>query len=99
MSDLGTVRYMLTKPEHEGSSHADEVAPGDFQLNVFGSRNDYLKLAASIKEFAEAPSEKDSEYHEHHYGIPSADGATRLEIILRKDDVGDATWRAIFEPR
>jgi hypothetical protein len=99
MRDLGTVRYMLTKPEHEGSFQADEVARGSFQINLFGISNDYLKLAAAIKEFAETSSANDSEYHEHHYDIPSADGATRLEVILRKDDVGDATWRVIFEPR
>jgi len=64
-----------------------------FQVNVFGSREHYLKLAEFFRAFAEKDTTSDADFHDHFEGILSHNGKVRLNIILRKDDVGDATWR------
>jgi hypothetical protein len=97
MIDLGKVRYIISQPEHEGSFSASEAVSGQFQINLFGSRQDYLKLAELIRSFAETPSDKDEEFHQHHYALPSLDGKSTVEVILRKDDVGTATWRMLLQ--
>lgn len=65
---------------------------GAFQINVFGNRDHYLKLAEMFRAFAEQDTQQDGDFHEHFEGITSHDGKVRLHVILRKDDVGDATW-------
>ena len=64
-----------------------------FQVNVFGTREHYLKLAEFFRAFAEQDTTDDGDFHDHFEGILSHDGNVRLHVILRKDDVGDATWR------
>ena len=67
-----------------------------FQINVFGTRDHYLKLAEALKKFAEKDTSKDGDYHEHFEGLTSANGKVRLHVILRKDDVGNCTWKDYF---
>src|SRR5689334_22755087 len=74
----------------------DAVLEGGFQINVFGTRKHYLKLADAIRQFAEQETASDGDYHEHFEGVMSANGKVRLHVILRKDDVGDCTWRTWF---
>ena len=64
-----------------------------FQVNVFGARDYYLKLAEFIRTFAEKDTSLDGDFHEHFEGILSNNGKVRLNIILRKDEAGDASWR------
>jgi hypothetical protein len=64
-----------------------------FQVNVFGTREHYLKLAEFFRAFAEQDTTNDGDYHDHFEGILSHNGKVRLHVILRKDDVGNATWR------
>ena len=64
-----------------------------FQVNVFGTREHYLKLAEFFRAFAEQDTTSDGDYHDHFEGVLSHNGKVRLHVILRKDDVGDATWR------
>ncbi len=64
-----------------------------FQVNVFGTREHYRKLAEFFRAFAEQDTTSDGDYHDHFEGILSHNGKVRLHVILRKDDVGDATWR------
>jgi hypothetical protein len=64
-----------------------------FQVNVFGTREHYLKLAEFFRAFAEKDSTDDGDFHDHFDGILSYNSKVRLHVILRKDDVGDATWR------
>ena len=66
------------------------------QINVFGSREHYLKLSDFFREFAERDTSRDGDYHAHFEGLASADGNVRLHIILRKDDVGDSIWGVYF---
>lgn len=63
-----------------------------FQVNVYGSREHYLRLADAIREFAERNTGNDGEYHDHFDGLLSVNGKVRLHVILRKDDVGDSSW-------
>jgi hypothetical protein len=64
-----------------------------FQINVFGSREHYLKLAELLRDFAEEDTSDDGDFHEHFEGLFSNNGKVRFNVILRKDDVGDASWR------
>lgn len=66
---------------------------GGFQVNVFGSREHYLKLAEALRRFAEEDASSDGDHHEHIEGLCSYNGKVRLHLILRKDDAGDASWR------
>jgi hypothetical protein len=76
----------------------DEDPPMEcaFQINVFGTRQHYLRLAEAIRQFAERDTSFDGDHHEHFGGILNADGKVRLHIILRKDDVGDSIWKMYF---
>ena len=67
-----------------------------FQVNVFGSRDHYLRLADAIREFAEQDTSNDGDYHEHFQGLLTLNGKVRLHIILRKDDVGNSIWKECF---
>ena len=67
-----------------------------FQISVFGSRDHYLQLAEFFRKFAERDTSDDSEYHEHIDGLMSIIGNVRLDVILRKDDVGDSIWHDLF---
>ena len=73
---------------------------GGFQINVFGRREHYLRLARFFRRLAERDTSGDGDYHEHFAGLMSADGTVRLHLILRKDDVGDSGWQVFFpKPR
>jgi len=69
---------------------------GGFQINVMGTRDHYLQLADFLRQFAKRNTSRDGDYHEHFEGMMSANGKVRLHIILRKDDVGDCTWKVWF---
>jgi hypothetical protein len=69
---------------------------GGFQVNIMGTREHYLQLADFLRDFAEKNTSQDGDYHEHFEGLISANGQVRLQIILRKDDVGDCTWSVWF---
>lgn len=69
---------------------------GGFQIQVFGRREHYLRLARFFRQLAERDTSGDGEYHEHFAELMSADGTVRLHVILRKDDVGDSGWQVFF---
>jgi hypothetical protein len=72
------------------------IEDGGFQINVFGTREHYLRLADAIRKFAERDTSKDGDYHEHFEDLFAVKGKVRLHIILRKDDVGDSSWSDYF---
>ncbi len=74
----------------------DSPVDGGFQVNVFGTRDHYLRLAEAIRRFAEQDTSLDGDHHEHFEGLIAANGKVRLHIILRKDDVGNSTWKDWF---
>jgi hypothetical protein len=80
----------LWNPTDEGSLE------GGLQINLYGRKGDYLKLAELIRTFAETDSSSDGDFHRHFEGLRSADGRTRLHLILRKDDVGDSIHTEAF---
>jgi hypothetical protein len=95
------VNFSVSREFRDGDGNCnpcDETPPleGAFQVNVFGSREHYLRLAEFFREFAERDTSSDGDYHEHFDGLMSTDGNVRLDIILRKDDVGDSGWRDSF---
>ncbi len=86
-------------PGRDGLWNPRDGAPpleAGFQVNVFGSREHYLRLAEFLRAFAEQDTSHDGDHHEHFEGIASTDGKVRLHLILRKDDVGDSSWRDHF---
>ena len=68
-------------------------------MNVFGSREHYLRFAEFLQKFAERETSSDGEYHEHFEGLTSTDGSVRIHVILRKDDVGNSTYGEFFPKR
>lgn len=76
----------------------DDEAPleGGFQLNVMGTSKHYLQLSNFFREFAEQNTSADSDYHEHFEELMSADGKVRLHVILRKDDIGNSSFKDWF---
>jgi len=60
----------------------DTVARG-FQLSIEGTSSGYRELARYLLAIAELDTTADPGFHEHHE-VSSADGRTRLHIILRK---------------
>jgi hypothetical protein len=74
----------------------DSPVEGGFQINVFGTREHYLRLAEAIRQFAEEDSSKDGDFHEHFQGILNCNGKIRLHVILRKDDVGDSIFQMYY---
>ena len=67
-----------------------------FQVNVFGTKKEYLKLSEFFRELAEKDTSLDGDYHEHYEEIMSIWGGVRLHVILRKDDVGDSIYSDYF---
>lgn len=65
---------------------------GGLQINLVGTRDHYLRMAELLRQFAELDTSGDSDFHEHVEGMMSADGKTRVHLILRKDEVGDGAY-------
>jgi hypothetical protein len=102
MSKFPHVSFMMTREvlDEDGIWNPVDGEPfiseGGFQINVFGTREHYLRLADAIRKFAERDTLTDGDYHEHFEDLFAAEGKVRLHIILRKDDVGDSTWRHYY---
>jgi hypothetical protein len=63
----------------------EDTVEGGFQINLWGTSDGYRELAKYLLAIAELDSSADPDFHEHHE-IISADGRTRLHVIIRKDD-------------
>jgi hypothetical protein len=78
-------------PKEEFSlTDEDRVLESGFQVNVFGTREHYLRLADAIRRFAEQDAAHDCEHYEHFKSLLIANGRVWLHVILRKDDAGEA---------
>jgi hypothetical protein len=73
-------------------SDEDGSLQGGLQVNLIGNKDDYYALADWIRQFADQDSSSDSDFHEHFEGVMSADGRTRLHLIIRKDDIGNGAY-------
>jgi hypothetical protein len=70
-----------------------------FQVNIFGRRENYLKLAEMLRAFAETDVSRYGIDHEHFEGLTSADGRVRVHLILRiGDDVAGTGFEELFPP-
>ncbi len=56
-----------------------------FQVNLFGSRADYLQFAEFIGAFADRDASSDGDFHEHVDGLASVNSKGRVHLILRKE--------------
>jgi hypothetical protein len=74
------------EPEHEGA----------FQVNVFGTREYYLRLAESHSQLCRAEHVRRRRLPRTFRWDHVRHDKTRLHLILRKDDVGDSTWKHRF---
>jgi hypothetical protein len=63
----------------------EDTVEGGFQINLWGTSEGYRELAKYLLAVAELDSSADPDFHEHHE-VTSADGRTRLHVIVRKDD-------------
>jgi hypothetical protein len=57
---------------------------GGLQVNIWADSEGYRELGRYFLALAELDSTADPGFHEHHEGLKSADGRTRLHIICRK---------------
>jgi len=63
----------------------EDTVEGGFQINLWGTSEGYRELAKYLLSIAELDTSANPDFHEHHE-ITSADGRTRLHVIVRKDD-------------
>jgi hypothetical protein len=80
----------LWNPTDDGSLE------GGLQINVYGRKANFLKLADAIRAFAETKSSEDADFHQHFEGLWSVDRRTRLHVTLRKDDLGNSIHSESF---
>ena len=84
----------FTLADEDGVWNSRDDAPaleGGFQVNVFGTREHYLRLADAIRRFAEQDTgAHDRDHYEHFKSLLTANGRVWLHVILRKDDAGEA---------
>jgi hypothetical protein len=57
---------------------------GGLQVNIWADSEGYRELGRYFLSLAELDARQDPGFHEHHEGLQSADGRTRLHIICRK---------------
>ena len=63
-----------------------EPYEGAFQININADSEGYRELGKYFLGLAEYGVGKNEGFHQHHEGLISADGRTRLHIIVRKDE-------------
>ena len=78
---------VASEPPDENFSPGLERA---FQINVFGTSNDYRKIGEYFLSLAELDTTIDTNFHEH-LRLITRDNTTGIHLILRKDDTGDFT--------
>lgn len=72
------------QPDGEDNFH------GSLQVNVYADSAGYRELGRYLLALAERDTTADPDFHEHHDGLLSADGRTRIHLICRKvADVND----------
>ena len=54
------------------------------QINIWSDSEGFRELGRYFLALAELDSREDPGFHEHHEGLISADGRTRLHVICRK---------------
>jgi hypothetical protein len=59
---------------------------GAFQINIHSDSEGYRELGKYFLWLAEYDVGGDPSFHQHYSGLISADGRTRLHVIVRKDD-------------
>ena len=89
-------REYLGKNGHWNPRVGGPAVKGGFQINVMGTKKHYLQLAEFLRSFAEKDTSGDGNYHEHFEGLLSANSNVRLQVIFRKDDVGDSIFQDWF---
>jgi hypothetical protein len=68
----------------------DPPLTGGVQINLSGTREQYLQLAATIRDFAEQNTLGDPDYHKHFDDLFSVNRKFRVHLIMRKHDLGVA---------
>jgi hypothetical protein len=57
---------------------------GGLQINIWADSDGYRELGRYLLALAELDASADPGFHEHHDGLISLDGRTRMHIICRK---------------
>ena len=57
---------------------------GAIQVNVWGTSADFRELGRYLLAIAELDASADPGFHQHHDELRSADGRTRVDLIVRK---------------
>ncbi len=60
---------------------------GAFQVNIWGSAADFRELGRYLLAIAELDTTIDPGFHQHHDEVRTADGRTRIDLIVRKSPV------------
>jgi hypothetical protein len=79
---------LLTAHEHDhggfGPDFGAASIDGAFQVNLWGTSQDFRELARYLLAIAELDTTVDPGFHQHHDELRSEDGRTRLDVIVRK---------------
>ncbi len=63
----------------------EPTVEGGFQINVYGTSRGFKAFAEYLLKLAALDTSADEGFHEHHE-TTSADGRTRLHLIVRKNE-------------
>ncbi len=63
---------------------SEPTLTGGLQINIWADSEGYRELGRYCLALAELDSQEDPGFHEHHEGLTSVDGRTRLHVICRK---------------
>lgn len=88
---LGLLVWPAAPDEHgiDNPSIGGATLEGALQLELTGTAEGYRELARYLLGLAELDTTADPDFHDHHE-LRSADGRTRLHVIVRKSSVGPA---------
>jgi hypothetical protein len=78
---------LATREDEEGALGPEpsaESVSATFQLNLWGTSTDFRELGRYLLAIAELDTTADPSFHQHHDELTSADGNTRVDLIVRK---------------
>ncbi|HEX2973619.1 MAG TPA: hypothetical protein VHP11_14890 [Tepidisphaeraceae bacterium] len=95
----GNVKFLVHREVRDEDGIMNPVdgegsVEGGFQINIWANSEGYRELARYFLGLAELDASADSNFHEHHAGLMSADGRTQLHIICRKPQIVEDSFPA-----
>ena len=77
-------REILDEDGNLGPTIGEPSLGGAFQIDISADSEGLRRLGTYLLGLSELDASVDREFHEHHEDLMSADGRTKLHIIIRK---------------